>query len=224
MYGEDIDLSFRLLKGGWQNWYLPYDIIHYKGESTQKSSFRYVHVFYQAMLIFFRKHYGHLSFLLSIPIKAAIYFRAENDRSLWDVGTTNVPYSRYTLHDYIATSSDDIFADRQVRLIIEDVRTRKTVGICDLVRFDPQHQRAETGIVVMRDNRRKGYALTALTLLADYALRVVHLHQLYAVVAADNEAAVNLFRKAGYEVQAELRDWLFDGHQYGNALLMQRFL
>jgi GT2 family glycosyltransferase len=76
MYGEDIDLSYRLLKGGWQNWYLPYDIIHYKGESTQKSSFRYVHVFYQAMLIFFRKHYGHLSLLLSVPIKAAIYFRA----------------------------------------------------------------------------------------------------------------------------------------------------
>ena len=76
MYGEDIDLSYRLLKGGWENWYLPYDIIHYKGESTQKSSFRYVHVFYQAMLIFFRKHYGHLSLLLSIPIKMAIYFRA----------------------------------------------------------------------------------------------------------------------------------------------------
>jgi GT2 family glycosyltransferase len=76
MYGEDIDLSYRLLKGGWQNWYLPLDIIHYKGESTQKSSFRYVHVFYQAMLIFFRKHYGHLSFLFSLPIQAAIYFRA----------------------------------------------------------------------------------------------------------------------------------------------------
>ena len=76
MYGEDIDLSFRLLKGGWQNWYLPFDIIHYKGESTQKSSFRYVHVFYEAMLIFFRKHYGHLSLLLSVPVKTAIYFRA----------------------------------------------------------------------------------------------------------------------------------------------------
>ena len=76
MYGEDIDLSYRLLKGGWQNWFLPFDIVHYKGESTQKSSFRYVHVFYQAMLIFFRKHYGHLSFLLSLPIKTAIYFRA----------------------------------------------------------------------------------------------------------------------------------------------------
>ena len=76
MYGEDIDLSYRLLQGGWQNWYLPYDIIHYKGQSTSKSDFRYVHVFYQAMLIFFRKHYSHLSFFFSLPVKVAIYFRA----------------------------------------------------------------------------------------------------------------------------------------------------
>lgn len=76
MYGEDIDLSYRLLKGGWQNWYLPLTIVHYKGESTQKSSFRYVHTFYQAMLIFFRKHYGHLSLFFALPIKLAIYFRA----------------------------------------------------------------------------------------------------------------------------------------------------
>ena len=76
MYGEDIDLSYRLLKGGWQNWYLPFHIIHYKGKSTQKSDFRYVHVFYQAMLIFFRKHYNHLSFFFSLPVKIAIYFRA----------------------------------------------------------------------------------------------------------------------------------------------------
>lgn len=76
MYGEDIDLSFRILKGDWQNWYLPYDIVHYKGQSTQKSDFRYVHVFYQAMLIFFRKHYSHLSFFFTLPVKIAIYFRA----------------------------------------------------------------------------------------------------------------------------------------------------
>ena len=76
MYGEDIDLSYRLLKGGWQNWYLPYDIVHYKGGSTQKTSFRYVHVFYQAMLIFFQKHYSHLSLVYTVPVKMAIYFRA----------------------------------------------------------------------------------------------------------------------------------------------------
>lgn len=76
MYGEDIDLSYRVLKGGYHNYYIPSLILHYKGESTHKSSFNYVHVFYEAMLIFFRKHYKGMSLLLSIPINVAIYFRA----------------------------------------------------------------------------------------------------------------------------------------------------
>lgn len=76
MYGEDIDLSFRLLECGYENWYYPSKILHYKGESTKKSSFRYVHVFYEAMLIFFSKHYSHLSFWFYIPIKIAIYLKA----------------------------------------------------------------------------------------------------------------------------------------------------
>ena len=76
MYGEDIDLSYRIFKGGYHNYYLPEKILHYKGESTHKSSFRYVHVFYDAMLIFLRKHYGHVSFLLALPIKAAVYMKA----------------------------------------------------------------------------------------------------------------------------------------------------
>lgn len=76
MYGEDVDLSYRLLKGGFENWYLPVRILHYKGESTQKSSFRYVHVFYDAMLIFFRKHYGGMNALWRLPIKTAIYVKA----------------------------------------------------------------------------------------------------------------------------------------------------
>ena len=76
MYGEDIDLSFRLLKNGLQNYYIPTPILHYKGESTHKNSFNYVHVFYEAMLIFFRKHYQHYSLTFSIPIKAAIIMSA----------------------------------------------------------------------------------------------------------------------------------------------------
>lgn len=76
MYGEDIDLSYRLLKHGYENWFIPATILHYKGESTKKSSFKYIHVFYEAMLIFFRKHYAHFSFWLSIPIKIAIYMTA----------------------------------------------------------------------------------------------------------------------------------------------------
>ncbi len=76
MYGEDIDLSYRLLQTGKKNYYIPTNILHYKGESTEKSSYRYIYVFYEAMLIFFRKHYSDYSLLISLPIKAAIYFKA----------------------------------------------------------------------------------------------------------------------------------------------------
>lgn len=76
MYGEDIDLSYRILKAGWENWYLPCKMLHYKGESTEKSSFRYVHVFYEAMLIFYRKHYRHFNALISVPVQTAIYMKA----------------------------------------------------------------------------------------------------------------------------------------------------
>lgn len=76
MYGEDIDLSFRLKKSGFHNYYYPTSILHYKGESTKKNTYRYVHVFYEAMLIFFHKHYKHYNLILSIPIKTAIILRA----------------------------------------------------------------------------------------------------------------------------------------------------
>lgn len=75
MYGEDIDLSYRILKTGKKNFYLPSSIIHYKGESSRKNTFRYVYVFYEAMYIFFKKHYSSYNWLLSIPIRSAIYLR-----------------------------------------------------------------------------------------------------------------------------------------------------
>lgn len=78
MYGEDIDLSYRIQKGGFDNYYFPEtSIIHYKGESTKKSSVNYVFVFYKAMVIFARKHFaGKQAGLFSFLINAAIYLRA----------------------------------------------------------------------------------------------------------------------------------------------------
>ncbi len=78
MYGEDIDLSYRLLKGGYENYYLPTtSIIHYKGESTKRGSLNYVRVFYQAMIIFARKHFvGSQARLLTLLMQLAIYVRA----------------------------------------------------------------------------------------------------------------------------------------------------
>jgi GT2 family glycosyltransferase len=78
MYGEDIDLSYRITSAGYRNIYFPETrIIHYKGESTKKGSINYVLVFYRAMIIFAKKHFSHknartFSFLISL----AIYFRA----------------------------------------------------------------------------------------------------------------------------------------------------
>lgn len=78
MYGEDIDLSYRILLGGYKNYYFPKtQIIHYKGESTKKSSVNYVFVFYRAMIIFAQKHFSQKNAkLFSILIHIAIYFRA----------------------------------------------------------------------------------------------------------------------------------------------------
>ena len=78
MYGEDIDLSYRIIKAGYDNHYLPEaKIIHYKGESTKKSSVNYVFVFYKAMVIFAKKHFSkNRARLFSFIINVAIYIRA----------------------------------------------------------------------------------------------------------------------------------------------------
>ncbi len=82
MYGEDIDLSYRMLLGGWKNYYLPTPILHYKGESTQKSSYRYVYIFYNAMLIFINKHFRRRYHLFTYLIHVAVHLRAALDMLL----------------------------------------------------------------------------------------------------------------------------------------------
>ncbi len=78
MYGEDIDLSYRVTKAGYQNYYFAdTTIIHYKGESTKKGSLNYVKVFYNAMIIFAKKHFqGEKASLFVGILQFAIYFRA----------------------------------------------------------------------------------------------------------------------------------------------------
>ncbi len=124
MYGEDIDLSYRLLKGGWQNWYVPTPILHYKGESTQKSSYRYVYVFYEAMLIFFNKHYSHRYFLLSLLIRLAVLLRAGIDmlQRAWrhfrawvlheDLRDVQLDLNDFEIYPFEELTYDEILKDR----------------------------------------------------------------------------------------------------------------
>lgn len=78
MYGEDVDLSYRIQKSGKKNYYFPGSpIIHFKGESTRKGSMNYVRMFYSAMSLFVRKHYGgSQAGLFNSLIHLAIWFRA----------------------------------------------------------------------------------------------------------------------------------------------------
>ncbi|HRG00126.1 MAG TPA: glycosyltransferase family 2 protein [Bacteroidia bacterium] len=78
MYGEDIDLSYRIKKAGYKNYYFPdTQIIHYKGESTKRSSLNYVVIFYKAMAIFSNKHFsGSNAFWFNALIHLAIFLKA----------------------------------------------------------------------------------------------------------------------------------------------------
>lgn len=75
MYGEDMDLSYRMIVDNKVNYYLPIPIIHYKGECTKTESINYVKIFYEAMHIFYHKHYPRSSWINKIVVKTAIVFR-----------------------------------------------------------------------------------------------------------------------------------------------------
>ena len=157
------------------------------------------------------------------PEDLDLLYRIENDQTLWCLGATNVPYSRYALHDYVANSSGDIYTDRQVRLVIEN-EVGETVGLVDLTNFDPKHMRAEVGLVIEQPMRRRGYADAAMTQLHQYALHTLHLHQVFAIVDTGNVAIRTLFGRHGYEESANLRQWIFDGIHYHDAVVLQKFL
>ena len=157
------------------------------------------------------------------PEDLDLLYRIENDVELWNVGTSNVPYSRYLLHDYVANAKNDIYTDRQVRMMVEN-SDGKIVGVVDLVSFDPANCRAEVGLIILNSYRRQGYGTAVLAQISDYALRILHLHQLYAYVGVDNKPSFQLFKKSGFLVAAEIKDWLFDGVKYHDSVLfMYRF-
>ena len=153
------------------------------------------------------------------PEDLELLYEIENDSELWNVGVTNVPYSQFSLRQYIANTQNDIYADRQLRLMIENAKG-DVVGIADITDYDPRHNRAETGIVVIKKWRRQGFAIKALEMLKDYARRIVHLHKIYAIVSEDNAIAESLFIKAGFVKETVLKDWLYDGKGYRDASVM----
>lgn len=150
-------------------------------------------------------------------------YEMENDERIWNVGLTNVPYSRNLLLDYISGASGDIYTDKQVRMMVENEQGI-TVGIVDLINFSPEHRRAELGIVIKEEFRHRGLATAVLDKILEYGRKVVHLHQIYAIVPKNNENCVKMLQRFGFQNGMELKDWLFDGDNYYPAEIFQIFL
>ena len=157
------------------------------------------------------------------PEDLELLYTIENDAEHWDTSSTNVPYSRYALRDYLANQSNDIFIDRQVRLVIIN-DGGEAVGLIDLFNFCPEHQRAELGIAMLRRHRGKGYGTKAVAELIRYARDTMHLHQITAIVAEGNLPSRKLMSDAGFTKVAVLNDWLFTTEGYKNAILLQKIL
>lgn len=156
------------------------------------------------------------------PEDLEVMYHIENNTSLWEVSGITVPYSRYTLKQYIESSQNDIYVDKQLRLMAVDKKNNKVIGIADLTDFDPLHGRAAVGIVVLEEDRRKGYANQILQLLYEYSFNFLHLHQLYAFVPCDNEASLALFCGNGFLQCGLLKEWLQTDDGYKDAYLLQR--
>ena len=157
------------------------------------------------------------------PEDLDMLYRIENDKELWDIGVTSVPYSRYVLHEFMSSTTGDIYTDKQVRLVIEN-EGHQIVGMADLMSFDPKNRKAELGLVIAKPYRHQGYARAVIGRIHDYALRTLHLHQLYVVIPAANTASLTLFRSIDYRESSRLSEWLYDGREYHDAIVFQKIL
>lgn len=155
------------------------------------------------------------------PEDLELLYTIENDAALWQVGTTNVPYSRYALRDYIANQQNDIYADRQVRFVIRLKPDGEAIGLIDLFNFSPEHSRAEVGIAILRRHQDKGYGAEALRMLLQYARETLHLHQVVCVVPAGNLPSLAIMRRCGFCHEAVLHDWLQTAEGWQDAVSMQ---
>lgn len=154
------------------------------------------------------------------PEDLDLMYLVENDTELWPQGQTSVPFSHFALKQYIAESRNDFFHDRQLRLVIETT-DGISCGFVDMQHYDPQHHRAEVGIVVVPERQRQGIASEALRLLAEYASKHLGIHQLYALVPESNKASTALFRRCGYKETATLQDWLRSPNGWQSVIVFQ---
>ncbi|MBP9637961.1 MAG: GNAT family N-acetyltransferase [Bacteroidaceae bacterium] len=155
------------------------------------------------------------------PEDLDLMYEMENSPELWFVSSTFEPYSRHMLREYILSSQNDVFADKQLRLIIVRKSDQASLGTLDLDSFDPLHRRANIGIALRKEYRGNGYAQRSIELICDYALQFLHFHQLVAYVPVNNKESMDLFTRCGFVQKMVLSDWLITPNGYQDVALFQ---
>ena len=146
----------------------------------------------------------------------------ENDPAVWGVSGTLAPFSRHTLRRFLDEQRFDLYAARQLRLVVETLDGR-AVGLVDLFEFEPVDLRACIGILIHgAGDRGRGFASDALDVLCRYARQVLGLHQLWCSVAPDNAASLTLFRRAGFVECGRKREWRRTPDGWADELLLQK--
>ncbi|MBQ4821199.1 GNAT family N-acetyltransferase [Aquimarina sp. MMG016] len=145
----------------------------------------------------------------------------ENDEQIWEMSSTQTPYSKFVIKQYLENAHKDIYEVKQLRLVI-CTNDNHTLGLIDVFDFDPTHNRAGVGIVIAEaEDRGKGYGAEALELLMDYCSTHLHLHQLYANISEDNYNSIKLFENKGFRKVGVKKEWNLVGNRYKDELLYQ---
>lgn len=155
------------------------------------------------------------------PEDLEILYQMENDSAFWEISSFTVPYSRYILKQYIENSANDVYADKQIRLMIVRRSDDVVLGSIDVSDFVPSHSRGAVGIALIKEYRGNGYGKDALSLLCDYFFGFLHMKQLYAHIPVDNEPSRALFAACGFQTCGVLKEWLKTGDGYKDVIMMQ---
>jgi diamine N-acetyltransferase len=143
------------------------------------------------------------------PADAQLIYQWENDPQIWRVGDTYVPYSMFQIEEFILNAGD-LYANKQLRLMIDSVTGKKlqVIGTLDMYDFDPRHSRAGVGIMITANERGKGFALEALEVFEQYAFETLNLHQLFCLIASNNMESIAVFMKRGFMQTGIRKEWL----------------
>ncbi|WHT38365.1 GNAT family N-acetyltransferase [Myroides sp. mNGS23_01] len=156
------------------------------------------------------------------PEDLEFIYQIENDLSLWEVSNTQTPYSRFLIHQYLENAHLDIYEAKQLRLVICSKATTETLGLIDLFDFDPKNGRAGVGIVIQKEtNRAQGVGSQALELVLNYSREYLYLNQLYANIASDNQASIQLFTKFDFREIGIKKAWTRVGQTYKDEIMYQ---